>query len=107
MSWLSDRLNRRGLFASVGAFIAMTGYVLLANLDIRKQTSRKYATVFVTAIGIFFIGTTVLAWCLNNVANSGRRAVASATGIAMGNFGSVVATSVYLPKDAPGYRIGH
>lgn len=104
MSWLSDRLRRRGLFISLGAMIAMTGYILLAHLT---SPTAKYAAVYITAIGIFFIGTTVLAWALNNVAGRARRAVASATVVAMGNFGSVIATWVYLPSDAPVYRTGH
>lgn len=104
MSWLSDRLRRRGLFISLGALLAMTGYILLANVS---SPTAKYGAVYVAAIGIFFIGTTVLAWALNNVAGSARRAVASAYVVAMGNFGSVIATWAYLPSDAPRYRTGH
>jgi len=107
MSWLSDKLRRRGLFICAGALIALIGYAMLANLDHQRQPQIKYAAVYIAAIGIFFIGTTVLAWCLNNVANSGRRAVASAFVVAMGNFGSVIATWAYLPTDAPGYKTGH
>lgn len=104
MSWLSDRIRRRGLFISLGALIALTGYVMLATTTTPHV---KYAAVFVAAIGIFFIGTTVLAWCLNNVAGSALRAVASAYVVAMGNFGSVIATWAYLPADAPQYKTGH
>jgi drug/metabolite transporter (DMT)-like permease len=107
MSWLSDKLRRRGLFISAGALIALTGYAMLANLDHQRHPQTKYAAVYIAAIGIFFIGTTVLAWCLNNVANSGRRAVSSAFVVAMGNFGSVIATWAYLPTDAPRYKTGH
>ena len=104
MAWLSDRVRRRGLFISLGAAIAATGYVLLANVT---SPEARYASVFICAVGIFFIGTTVLAWCLNNVAPSALRAVASAYVVAMGNFGSVIATWSYLPADAPAYHTGH
>jgi MFS-type transporter involved in bile tolerance (Atg22 family) len=104
MAWLSDRVRRRGLFISLGAAIAATGYILLANV---RSAEARYGAVFVAAIGIFFIGTTVLAWCLNNVAPSALRAVASAYVVAMGNFGSVIATWAYLPADGPEYHTGH
>ena len=104
MSWLSDRIRRRGMFISLGALLAVVGYVMLANVT---NPNVKYAAVYVAAIGIFFIGTTVLAWCLNNVAGSSLRAVASAYVVAMGNFGSLIATWAYLPADAPTYKKGH
>lgn len=104
MSWLSDRIRKRGIFICAGSVLAMTGYALLANLD---DPDAKYGAVFVTAVGIFFIGTTVLAWCLNNVAGSSLRAVSAAYVVAIGNVGSVIATWSYLPTDAPTYQTGH
>lgn len=104
MSWLSDRLQRRGVFISAGALLAMTGYAILSSAN---DPNVKYGAVYIAAIGIFFIGTTVLAWSLNNAAGSSIRAVSSAFVVAMGNFGSVIATWSYLPTDAPRYRKGH
>jgi hypothetical protein len=104
MSWWSDRVQRRGIFICAGSLLAMTGYILLAHIE---SPSAKYGAVFVAAIGIFFIGTTVLAWALNNVAPSSLRAVSSAYVVAIGNVGSIIATWSYLPADAPGYKTGH
>jgi len=104
MSWLSDRLQKRGIFISAGALLAMTGYAILSSTN---DPNVKYGAVYIAAIGIFFIGTTVLAWSLNNAAGSSLRAVSSAFVVAMGNFGSVIATWSYLPADAPRYRKGH
>lgn len=104
MSWLSDHLQKRGIFISAGALLAMTGYAILSTVN---DPNVKYGAVYIAAIGIFFIGTTVLAWCLNNAAGSSVRAVSSAFVIGMGNFGSLIAVWSYLPTDAPRYRKGH
>jgi MFS family permease len=104
MAWLSDRLNKRGYFISSGALIALAGYAILSSIT---DANVKYAGVYIACIGIFFIGTTVLAWALNNTAGNSVRAVSSAFVVTMGNFGSLVAVWSYLAEDAPLYKKGH
>jgi hypothetical protein len=104
MAWVSDRFRKRGIFVCSGSLLALAGYAILSTVN---RADIKYAGVYVAAIGIFFIGTTVLAWVLNNTAGNSIRAVSSAFVVTMGNFGSLIAVWSYLANDAPFYKNGH
>ncbi|TGZ83492.1 MFS general substrate transporter [Ascodesmis nigricans] len=106
VSWVSDRIKKRGLLIIIHGFIAMLGYIILITID-PLRSNIKYMAVFFSAIGAFPIGPFFLGWGLNNAAGPTIRAVASGYIVSIGTFGAVLATWTYLPKDAPLFYTGH
>lgn len=104
VSWLSDRVKKRGLFVIIHGLIAMMGYIILVTVD---QAKIKYMAVYFAAIGGYPLGPFFLAWGMNNAAGPTIRAVASAYIVSVGTFGGILATWTYVSKDAPEYYTGH
>lgn len=59
VSWLSDRYNRRGLFAALNATISMIGYCIVVTA---KTDTIRYLGVFFAASGSFPNGPGFLSW---------------------------------------------
>lgn len=101
--WLGDKTRQRGLWMIACCAFSMIGLFMLllsSNLHIR------YAGVFFMAGGFFPNVPQGAAWQGNNVGGSLKRGVALAMHVGFGNLGGIVASFVYLPKDAPKYHKG-
>jgi len=104
LSWLSDRIQRRGLIVLGSTILAIIGYTMLVTV---KTNTAKYIAVYLAACGAFPLGPVFLAWALNNAAGPSIRAVTGGSVVALGGGGAILATWTYLEKDAPNYKRGH
>lgn len=106
VSWLSDRVKKRGLFVVVHGAIAMMGYIILITIA-EERANIRYMAVYFSALGGFPQGPFFLGWGMNNAAGPTIRAVASGYIVSVGTFGAILATWTYVPSDGPRYLKGH
>ena len=67
----------------------------------------RYAGTFLGALGIYPCISNTISWGSNNIEGVYKRGVAIGIFVGWGNLNGVVSSNIYLPSDAPGYRIGH
>jgi len=105
VSWLSDRVRRRGLFIVTHGIVAMIGYcVLISTMSVKV----RYFAVYLSAMGAFPLGPFFLGWGINNAAGPTIRAVTSAYIVSVGTCGAIVATWTYIGwRDAPRFITCH
>ncbi|KAL7009607.1 hypothetical protein EMMF5_000515 [Cystobasidiomycetes sp. EMM_F5] len=106
VAYMSDRFDRRGLFLLCTVPMGLIGYIILIATNTTMYSAR-YAALFLIVVAMFPVGPFFLAWGLNNCATDNERAVAGGFIPGFGSAGSIIATWVYLPDDAPAYPIGN
>ncbi|QRW08134.1 major facilitator superfamily transporter [Ceratobasidium sp. AG-Ba] len=104
IAYMSFRTGRRGMWL---LFIVPLVIIGLSILIGTSNSKANYAGVFLIAMGAFPQGPIVLTWATNNAAPSTVRAVSSAMVVAIGTMGPIVTSWIYLPSDAPRYRIAN
>ena len=104
-AFVTDRLKHRFSFIVIGCCIATIGYaILLDMLDV--PVGARYFALFLITTGGYIAQPVVLVWLSNNVSGHYKRGVSSAVQIGIGNIGGIVASNVYLSKQAPKYPLG-
>ncbi|KAK8879149.1 MFS general substrate transporter [Apiospora arundinis] len=105
VSWLSDRLQHRSLFILGLSIPPTVGYAILLRQEVFSRRT-QYAATFLVVLGT---PTTpiVFAWLLNNLRGHWHRAVGSALINSIGNCGGVVASNIYIAREAPRYHAGY
>jgi sugar phosphate permease len=102
--YFADRLRTRGVFMIGFTLTAMLGVILQVSSD---NPHVKYAGVFLFACGIYPNVPQGVAWNGNNIGGSTKRGVGIAMHVGFGNLGGILASFVYLKKDAPKFHTGH
>ncbi|OHW98934.1 MFS transporter [Colletotrichum incanum] len=105
MCYASWKLNRRQIFMIACAPPMMIGYLIFLCTNYR-QTTARYAAVFLMASTSFILGPLCHAQASANVSSDTARNMSIAICMFFGNIGSLVSTWSFLPSDAPNYRIG-
>ncbi|KAJ9615098.1 hypothetical protein H2200_001172 [Cladophialophora chaetospira] len=105
-SILSDFLRHRFAFAFGGVLLSTIGYGLLLNQH-HLSAGVRYAALYFLAAGNFTTQPTVMTWLINNVGGQYKRGIASAFQIGLGNVSGLIASNIYLPQQAPEYRVGY
>lgn len=103
-SYLADKLQQRGAFLLGAQLIALAGFGMLAGT---RSTTAQYGGLVLAAIGIYPQVPLSMAWNSGNIGGSAKRAVGIAMQVMGGNCGGIVASYVYLSRDAPRYTNGH
>lgn len=103
-SFFADKMKQRGVFLIGFQLIALAGFGTLAGT---KNVSAQYGGLVLAAVGIYPQIPLSMAWNSGNINNSGKRAVGIAMQVMGGNCGGIVASYVYLSRDAPRYIQGH
>lgn len=104
-AYLADRLRHRFSFTIAGISIATVGYVLLIcqrNLSVGV----KYFALFPIVAGGYITQPLILGWLSNSVSGHYKRSISSAVQIGVGNLGGILASNVFLQKEAPVYKTG-
>ncbi|KAJ1970600.1 hypothetical protein H4R34_006009 [Dimargaris verticillata] len=104
VAYNSDRVQERGLHVALPAIAAALGFILIAAVH---HQATQYAMLFIITAGINGCNVVNLSWLANNVPNKTQRAVATATVIAMGNIGGIIAGQMYRHNEAPRYLGSH
>ncbi|KAJ5602594.1 major facilitator superfamily domain-containing protein [Penicillium hordei] len=104
LGYLSDRLNKRGIFM-VG--ILPCSIIGFSILRFSANVNAKYAAVFLNAIACFGASSGFLSWGINNAGSPAVAAVAGGYIVMVGSAGGVLSTWTYLSKDSPLFHTGH
>jgi hypothetical protein len=122
VAWSTDRMKYRYAFTIAGVVVGGIGYVILLNQR-GVSVGVKYMACFFITTGGYMTQPVTWVW-LNNVrlplspspsfANTNqimgghyKRAIATALQIGLGNAGGIVASNVFITKQAPFYRTGY
>lgn len=105
-AYLTDRLRHRYLFCMAGLVISSVGYILLLNQH-SLSVGVKYFALFLIVPGGYITQPVVLVWIANLMSGHYKRSVASAVQVGFGNIGGIVASNVFLTREAPKYRTGY
>ncbi|CAK7894633.1 high-affinity nicotinic acid transporter [[Candida] anglica] len=103
VSFISDRFKMRLPFALGMSCMAIAG---LAMVLASKVSTTRYAGCFLTATGLYTAMPLLVCWTSLNFGGHVRKSVGTAWQIGFGNIGGIIATFVFLAKDAPIYKPG-
>ncbi|KAJ3477810.1 hypothetical protein NLG97_g8739 [Lecanicillium saksenae] len=102
-SYVSWRMNKRGIFLIACAIIPTIGYGLFIATP---NPSIRYGAIFLPFFGIYTYGALTNSHAAANVASDTARTSAIATNVMFGNIGGLAASWAFVPSDAPLYNIG-
>ncbi|KAL4784302.1 major facilitator superfamily domain-containing protein [Aspergillus varians] len=102
-TWLSDRLQQRGLTIVFLSLVGSVGYVLLAACT---SVGVRYFGVFLAAAGVFPCIANILPWVLNNQGSDSRRGMGIVMLNLIGQCGPFLGTNVFPDSDGPRYIRG-
>lgn len=91
--YLTDIVRHRYGFIMLGVSVGTVGYVILLNQK-GLHLGVKYFAIFTLVSSGSIVQPLVLAWAMNNVAGSYKRAFASAAITGFGNIGGIVASVI-------------
>jgi hypothetical protein len=109
-STLSDRLKHRYGFIMFGVMFASIGYIMLicqGPPGAGLRTGVRYMAVFFVCVGNYIAQPVTLGWFANNLGGHYKRAVGLAMQIAIGNIGGIIASNIFVRRDAPRYFLGY
>lgn len=102
ISFLSDRVQMRGIFVVCPALVAGVGYIILGTTS---TTGPRYFALFL-AVLIFVSVAMLLIWVANTHATDSKRAVGLSILATFGQCGPVLGTNIFPKSEAPYYRKG-
>ncbi|KDR68722.1 hypothetical protein GALMADRAFT_231048 [Galerina marginata CBS 339.88] len=102
-AWLADRTRMRAIWMVVQNLICITGLLLAAY---SQSNPVRYFGLFLVNAGATGCVPAVLAYSANNITSHTKRAVQTATIIAAGGVGGIMATTVFRQQDFPRYVNG-
>jgi MFS family permease len=104
--WLSDYLRRRAIFVFIGCAISTIGYIVLLCQG-ALSIEVKYGAVFIVSAGIFIAAPVTMIWLLTNLSGHYKRGIGMSVQIGFGNIGSIVASNIFISKEAPKFITGY
>lgn len=102
----TDRLRHRYAFIMVGILISTIGYVILLTQK-QAPVGAKYFALYLVVIGAYVAQPVVLVWVTNNMGGHYKRSISSAMQVGFGNIGGIIASNIYITKEAPLYVSGY
>jgi MFS family permease len=104
IGYISDRHKRRLPFALGACIVAIIGLALV--LGAKTSPKARYAGCFFAASGLYTAMPLVVCWAALNNGSHIRKSIGTAWQIGFGNIGGIIATFIFLAKDAPVYKPG-
>ncbi|CUS13123.1 unnamed protein product [Tuber aestivum] len=101
---ISDKQQRRGMYAISFACISIIGYGILL-FDASRGV--HYFACFLVAIGLYVSVGLPLVWLPSNCPRYGKRTAALGLQIAVGNASGILVPFIYASKDSPRYIKGY
>ncbi|KAF4119565.1 Major Facilitator Superfamily [Geosmithia morbida] len=103
-AYISDRIQRRGVFCVIFGAISVIGYgILLAD----TSSGAHYFGCFLVAGGLYVVVGLPLAWLPTNSPRYGKRTTGTAMQLTWGNAAGVMSAFIYSAEDSPRYIKGH
>ncbi|KAI0481787.1 MFS general substrate transporter [Xylaria cf. heliscus] len=106
LSWLSDRCRHRYGFIMACCVLVTIGYGLLLNQDGTNRDA-KYSALFLLAMGGFTLPPLSISWLANNVSGHWKRVFSSGIQVTVGNIVGILATNIFIEREAPRYLTGY
>ncbi|KAI0455441.1 MFS general substrate transporter [Xylaria acuta] len=106
IAWLSDRYRHRYGFIILCCVFTTVGYALLLHPDGLSRDA-KYTALFLLAMGGCAMPSLSVAWLSNNVSGHWKRAFSAGIQITIGNITGVLATNIFVDREAPRYPTGY
>lgn len=104
IAWVSDRIQRRGLFVCIFAVISIVGYgVLISN----SSSGVHYFGALLVALGLYVAVGLPLAWLPTTLPRYGKRTFATGLQLTFGNVSGVMAPFLYKTEEGPRYIRGN
>lgn len=104
VAFFSDYAKIRSPFAISSALMAIVGLALVLGLS--GNPNGRYAGCFLTATGLYSSMPSLVCWTALNFGGHLRKSVGTANQVGFGNIGGIIATFIFLSKDAPRYAKG-
>lgn len=101
-AFFSDLFRHRYLFTVLGGFCSIAGFGILLGTEI-EDVHARYAACFLICLGMYGTMPIIVCWSNMNFSGHYRKMVASAWQVGFGNIGGIIATWLYVAKDAPKY----
>ncbi|KAJ3559175.1 hypothetical protein NP233_g11330 [Leucocoprinus birnbaumii] len=103
-SYASFRWKNRAIPTLLGGLLHVIGYSLVIN---SSSFSQRYAACVMIYMGDCAVGILIMTWATDNAAPDTMRAVAAAAVPGLGSLGSIVGMWVFVPSEAPEFRVGN
>ncbi|KAI5956171.1 hypothetical protein KGF54_000646 [Candida jiufengensis] len=104
VAFCSDYTGVRVPFVLGACAIAMTGLSMI--LGATENPSIRYGGCFLAVSGLFTAMPVLVCWAALNCGSHIRKSVGTSWQIGFGNIGGIIATFIFLTKDAPFYVPG-
>lgn len=105
IAFTSDRLRHRYLFVLSCLLIAIAGVAML--LSIHHSPHAEYAALFLVVFGPYCGMPVAICWFTMNLGGHRRRAIGTALQLGFGEIAGIVATFLFVAKEAPYYHTGY
>jgi hypothetical protein len=105
-AYATDKLRNRYFATLLGPAIACIGYIILLAQGGLSPGVKFFATFLITC-GAYMAQPVTLGWLNNNMGGHYKRAIAAAVQAGLGNLGGVVASNIFLIREAPRYPTGY
>ncbi|KAL5499292.1 hypothetical protein ACEPAH_1810 [Sanghuangporus vaninii] len=103
-SYISDRIQNRGLLMAVANAVSAIGYMIL--LLVPTNVHARYFAVFCITAGIFVAIGLIIAWYAHNLGSETKRATGIPLFMAIGQCGSVLGSHIFPSTEGPQYIRG-
>lgn len=107
VAYMSDKSRMRSPFIFLGLALLIAGLAIMISIHGAAHFSVEYAGLCLVAMGSFGIGGNIICWYMMNLRGHVERSIGSAWMIGFGNIGGIVATFLFVKKDAPYYHSGY
>ncbi|KAG9089758.1 hypothetical protein FS749_001072 [Ceratobasidium sp. UAMH 11750] len=104
VSYISDRIQSRGLFMSAASGVGGLGYLLL--LVIPSNQGARYFAIFLCCAGTYTTIGLSLSWFAHNLGSESKKAAGIPLLMMIGQCGSVLGTHAYPASEGPRYTKG-
>ncbi|KAI0687669.1 major facilitator superfamily domain-containing protein [Cytidiella melzeri] len=103
-SYISDRIQSRGLFVAGAGAVSGIGYVLL--LAVTHNVHVRYFATFLITSGTYTVIGLIIAWYAHNLGSETKKATGIPMYMAIGQCGSVLGTHIFPSTQGPRYIKG-
>ncbi|KAG5417853.1 TNA1 [Candida metapsilosis] len=104
VAFASDYFKKRLPFLIGAMVIAIVGLAMILGATDKPQV--RYGGCFLAASGLYTAMPLIVCWAALNNGSHLRKSVGTAWQIGFGNIGGIIATFIFLSKDAPVYKPG-
>ncbi|KAF9466736.1 major facilitator superfamily domain-containing protein [Collybia nuda] len=104
VSFVSDKLQSRGIFVAIFTSIAGIGYLLL--LTVHSNNHIRYFATFCITSGTYTSISIIIAWFAHNLGSETKKATGIPLFMAIGQCGSVLGSHIYPKTEGPLYIKG-